>query len=588
MRIQTTLYKKRNKSLGQGASYYQWLKTTFVIQKESVAIILATLAIFTCNVLNSKAVRQVKVSQKITKNNSINTPDVYNFFNISVDTKHSTPHNQPITSFRVGYVDLTNTGVMYISSGTIMALEGSITTSASGNTENNGTLYIKGDFTNNGTYTRDNGNVIFWDLDDQLINGSSSTIFYNAELNKSPGKVTMSSNLEVANNLNLINGRLDLNTFTLTISNSATSAISYTNGYVKSELVDNSSKLQWNIGSTTGAHVIPFGTISDIVIPLTLDLTVGTIGNVTASTYPTAANNTPYPTTPELVIQMRDSLFNDNSANVVDRFWQINKTGGSGTVTATFTYAPGEEPANGETNLVAQLYNQTYNGWVTPFSSQSANTTNNTVTAPGVSNFGPFALSKSSSPLPIQLLKFKAKVNDQKHVDVDWITASEINNEFFTIQRSKDLVNIEDLKIVDGANTSSQTHYYHYTDEHPLANDCYYRIKQTDYDGKFIYSSWSFVSINTEIGPSELTIEKVYPNPFIDVFTIDYSIAKKGDVTLQLINETGQLIFSEKINASESKNTYTYSNYKNISKGIYYFIIRYNETIKTIKVVKNN
>lgn len=496
------------------------------------------------------------------------------------------PH--PITMYRVGYVDLTNTGILYISSGTTLASEGSVITSASGNTENNGDLYIKGDFTNNGTFTRDNGKVVFWDLDDQLINGSSSTIFYNVELNKSPGKATMTSNLEVTNNLNLINGRLDLNGYTLTISNSATSAMSNTNGYVKSELTNNSGKLQWNIGSTTGAHTIPFGTISDVVIPLTLNLTAGTIGNVTASTYPTAANNTPYPVTPDSVHQMRDSLFNDNSANVVDRFWQINKTGGSGTLTVTFTYAPGEEPANGETGLVAQLYNSTMKGWIAPLSSQSANTTNNTVTTPGVSNYGPFALSKNTSTLPIELLNFTAKANNEKHVALNWSAAAEINNDYFTIQRSLDLINIEDLEKINGAGNSSQTQNYHTVDKNPYKGDSYYRLKQTDFDGNVKYYDWRNVTIIDIANKKDLIVDKVYPNPFKDEIKIDYSIFKSGEVSMQLINETGQLIFNDSIQAFEGSNSYVFADDKGLSDGIYYFLIVFNNYKKTIKLIKKN
>src|SRR5205085_4478887 len=98
----------------------------------------------------------------------------------------------------------------------------------------------------------------------------------------------------------------------------------------------------WNMASTTGAHVFPFGTAGGSYIPYTLNLTAGTIGNVTVSTYPTAVNNTPYPTTPTNVTHVRNSSGVDNSLNTVDRFWEVNRTGASGTVTMTFVATAAE------------------------------------------------------------------------------------------------------------------------------------------------------------------------------------------------------------------------------------------------------
>jgi hypothetical protein len=572
----------------------QKMRLTFLLRKVLFALILIAMTLTLINLFKSDdviAIKDANKKEKAKKNITPVNPQSYQPIENSKRQTEMEPEpnpNHPTTMFRVGYVDLTNTGVMYISSGTTLASEGSVITSATGNTENNGNLYIKGDFTNNGTFTKDNGKVIFWDLDDQLINGSNATSFYNVEVNKSPGKVTLSLNTDISNNLNLINGKIDLNSKTLTISNSATSAISYTNGYLKSELTNNSSKVQWNIGSTTGAHTIPFGTVSDVLIPLTLNLTAGTIGNVTASTYPTAPNNTPYPTTPDSVHQMRDSLFNDNSANVVDRFWQINKTGGSGTLTVTFTYGPGEEPANGENGLVAQLYNTSLKGWIAPLSSQSANTTNNTVTTPGVSNYGPFALSKNSSTLPIELLSFTAKVNTEKQVDINWSTAAEINNDYFTVQRSIDLVNIEDLEKINGAGNSSQKKYYHTVDKDPYPGDSYYRLKQTDYDGKVKYYDWRNVTINENAKKKDLIVDNVYPNPFKDEIKIDYSIVKSGDVNIQMINEAGQVIFYDKVQSTSGSNSYVYSDNRELSDGIYYIMLVYGEFSNTIKVVKKH
>ena len=505
------------------------------------------------------------------------------------ETEDSTSHqNNTSAVYRVGYVDLTNTGVLYISSSTLLASEGSIVTSATGNTENNGDVYVKGDWINNGTYTKANGKVTFWDTDNQVIDGTSAIDIYNVEVNKASGTVILNVNSTVSNVLTLTSGMVDLNSKTLTISSPLTTAIGYTSGYLKSEQSNNSSKVQWNMASTTGAHTIPFGTAAGTLIPLTLNLTAGNIGNVTASTYPTAANNTPYPVTPDSVLHLRDNLFIDNSANVVDRFWQINRSGAAGTLTITYTYTTAEEPATGDATLVSQLYTTAYKAWYAPFPSQTNNAATNIVTTPGITLFGPFTLVKSESTLPIQLISFNAGINNDRQVDLDWETASEINNSYFTIQRSKDLNNVEEIEDIPGAGNSSEKSTYHTVDKKPYWGDSYYRLKQSDFDGKFTFSEWKHVKLSDNDIREELTVENIFPNPFYDEFRVEYTVRESGEVTLQMINDIGQLIFTDKTMATQGKNSYHFSNKNGITTGMYYFNILYKGRVKSFKIVKKN
>lgn len=582
---------KKNKKLLKNRSRISQglkLKQVQIIRNASIIIFLLGAALFLTTFFKSKNAVAVKEKAK----NELVSPVTKNQF-VTNGTRfenetHSTNGSSQNSSYRIGYVNLTNKGILYISSGTTMASEGSFITGASGNTENNGNIYIKGDWNNDGTYTKDNGKVIFWDVDDQFIDGLGNLDFYNVEINKSPGTVSMNSDITVSNNLNLLNGRIDLNLHTLTISNSLANAITYTNGYLLSENVENSSKLKWNIGTTTGSHIIPFGTGSDVSIPLTLNLTAGNIGVVTTSTYGTTSNNMPYPISPDSVLHVRDNSFNDNSANLVDRFWQINKTGPGGTLTVTFTYAPGEEPANGETSLVGQLYYVANKGWLAPFSSQTSNAAANTVTTPGISNFGPFAISKSSSPLPVELLDFSIKRNKKNDIELIWSTTVEINNDYFTIQRSTDLVHIEEIKQVPGSGNSTKLINYQAEDNPTYTGDIYYRIKQTDFDGSTKNSEWRHVFVKDKTSLEEFSVQKVYPNPFSDEFQVEYSMDKEADVTMQLINELGQVLFSEIVHAGEGQNSYLYSGIGSINLGVYYFQISYEGKSKSIKLVKKN
>ncbi|HEY4798811.1 MAG TPA: hypothetical protein VII99_07010, partial [Bacteroidia bacterium] len=214
-----------------------------------------------------------------------------------------------------------------------------------------------GNFVNNGTFTDNGLEIYFSGGADQTISSTSALSVRHLDVNNAGG-FTMLSNLTVRDTLELSKGPLFLNSHTLTLNNGALSAVSRTDGYFVSEQTDNSGKIKWNIGSTTGAHVFHFGNLAGNYIPFTLNLTAGTIGNVTVSTYPTASNNTPYPVTPIAVTNMYDHNGNDNSSNVVDRFWQIDKDGVSGTATMIFTAAPSE--VGSLTALQAQRWNS---GW---------------------------------------------------------------------------------------------------------------------------------------------------------------------------------------------------------------------------------
>lgn len=109
---------------------------------------------------------------------------------------------------------------------------------------------------------------------------------------------------------------------------------------------------------------------------------------------------------------------------------------------------------------------------------------------PGV-NTGPFTGSGGTihvtpNPLPIELLSFSVNAGTES-VLVSWETATETNNDFFTIERSTDVQNWEILGYVDGAGNSNRPLSYSFTDSRPLDGISYYRLKQTDYDGQYEY-----------------------------------------------------------------------------------------------------
>jgi hypothetical protein len=87
------------------------------------------------------------------------------------------------------------------------------------------------------------------------------------------------------------------------------------------------------------------------------------------------------------------------------------------------------------------------------------------------------------STLPIELVSFEAKPTIYNTVDLTWVTASELNNDFFTIERSIDGLNWEIVDTLSGAGTTNQENNYKLTDKRPHFGLSYYRLKQTDFDG---------------------------------------------------------------------------------------------------------
>ena len=123
-------------------------------------------------------------------------------------------------------------------------------------------------------------------------------------------------------------------------------------------------------------------------------------------------------------------------------------------------------------------------------------------------------------PLPIELVSFNATVTDDNEVQLEWETASEINNDFFTIERSKDANVWKEVLIIDGAGNSTDPLSYLVTDDYPYDGISYYRLKQTDFDGQFTYSDIQVISLSGV----EFEQIKIYPNPGDNLVNIEASI----------------------------------------------------------------
>ena len=132
-----------------------------------------------------------------------------------------------------------------------------------------------------------------------------------------------------------------------------------------------------------------------------------------------------------------------------------------------------------------------------------------------VTTFSPFVLASNTNnnPLPVELTKFEAKPNSgEKVVDLFWITSSEINNDFFTVEKTKDLNTFEEVVQVAGQGTTNEQTEYHEKDYNPSDGISYYRLSQTDFDGKTEYFDLEKVLFELSEHPNDMHVE-LYPNP---------------------------------------------------------------------------
>jgi hypothetical protein len=95
-----------------------------------------------------------------------------------------------------------------------------------------------------------------------------------------------------------------------------------------------------------------------------------------------------------------------------------------------------------------------------------------------------FTIQTSGTALPIDLIYFNGELIDN-YVRLDWAVASQVNNDYYTIEKSTDNYNWVEIAIVDGDGNSNQETHYSIYDEKPNIGNNYYRLKQTDYDGLF-------------------------------------------------------------------------------------------------------
>lgn len=393
-------------------------------------------------------------------------------------------------------------------------------------------LVEEADFNNSGIFTHGDGEVIFLGDVDQEVKGTSTSSFYDLEINKPSGDLLASVGFNVDNELKMTSGHLDLQDATVDLG---------TTGSIIGETESNRIKVG-DISSNTGT-IQATRTLNNVN-----DVNPGNLG---------------------VLITTNQNL---GSTTVVRGHQQQQ---GSGSFAGSFSIAryyevPGIDKLDANNQLQLQYWDAELNGyseadleiyhWVVEGSApgwwtnlQSTVGSNLVASAadPYSDYFDPpnwysfdyselFTLGSKDSPLPVELLAFDAKWHDENQQDaiVSWITTSEINNDYFVVERSVDAVNWEKIETKPGAGNATYELQYEIIDKNPLDGISYYRLKQVDFDGTTTYSDIRTLSKNKNI--REIV---VFPNPASEVIFIQFEENPESSLEkICVYDQSGKLV----------------------------------------------
>jgi len=248
------------------------------------------------------------------------------------------------------------------------------------------------------------------------------------------------------------------------------------------------------------------------------------------------------------------------------------------------------DPANGHSTVLATDYQEYANGatatdstWVytTYGSDHQAETKISTFSGGG----GGGGNGIGGGAVPVELIYFDAYATNGADAQLEWATASELNNDRFEIYRSYDGVNFEYVNTVAGNGTTSEVIKYSLLDVNAARGGevVFYQIKQIDYDGTFEYTEIRKVNFSGE----ETLNNKisVYPNPFAGHFVVALDMETTSSVSLQVLDLQGKVLQTEILEHSGDRSN-TVVNTGDLPVGVYFIKVVADGVSKTQRLVK--
>ncbi len=430
----------------------------------------------------------------------------------------------------------------------------------------NGTLSLQGNWINNTSVPLNllstNGTIVFNGSTLQSINGASSTYFKNISIDNSSG-IFLNSNISVSNNLKMLKGNFDLRNYVINLGTTGNILNEYENSRIKASdgkyegAGTGSVIIIKNI--TSGAYTNFAGLGIDIISNFDL-------GNVTIERKHTVTN---YKGVQSISRSFNFITNNDNSINATIRMYYF------------------DNEINGQNEKEFVFWNSQDGGenWVVE-NPTTIDIKNNYIEKTGITSLTRFTIGAPFAEgfLPIDLISFEGKC-DNNVIAIKWATASESNNDFFTVERSADAINYTPIAIVKGGGNSNTTLKYEIFDKNPLSTENFYRLKQTDFDGNYKYFAVkSFDCIETT---EPEIILSCYPNPFNDIVNFNVNNLDENSMQIKITDVLGREVSNKKLNDLNENSLEVKMDLSKLKSGAYYYTFTSGSFIKSGKIIKN-
>jgi len=447
--------------------------------------------------------------------------------------------------------------------------------------QNGKDIQISGDFILNGTFTPGTGNVLFNGSVQQHIITSQVAQFYKLTMNNTSSTgLFIDTNIVVQNQLVLNDGNIYTDTDTIKITNAAESGVgthsenSYVVGYLQRNIV--------NSGTNTYDFPLGYGAPNQYFKASIIAKALKTTANITGSVMPLERS------TGQLYQDIRDSALAYHWL-FPEAMWtlepNVQPTGGTYDVKLWTVNIP--MLMDNYFGIVKRPVGTTDESWIADFGYPNRLNGEGRLIEHGyamkkaASTFSEFGIGGGgSNPLPIQLLSFDARLRDGK-THLEWYTATEINNDFFTIERIKSMNDVPvEIARVKGAGNSSEMKSYTAVDEKPLDGISYYRLKQTDYDGKFTYSNWVAIENKTKTSFSF----GLRPNPADTYTNLDFKNVG-GELSVVIFDASSKVVYTKSFSENNKPESHQIIFSDVLSKGTYIVKVLVNKEVHIQRLV---
>jgi subtilisin-like proprotein convertase family protein len=457
-------------------------------------------------------------------------------------------------------------------------------------------LSVSGNWNNNGTFTPNTNTVSFNGSSAQSISGNN-TFFRLLVNNTSAAGITLNNNVICSSSLTLTSGIISTGINTFHLNNSQADSLLHIVG--SASFIN--GNLRRSISSNTSTYAFPIGDGTSVSDYKKCDLINSSLNGVSfidasvRSIIESGAESDAFLDTVTKVIQLGTPL----SDFVSTAEWKLtpNATPSSGSYGVNL-YVANTGLNNADDNRFAVVKRDdnstTYNDWNSfesttniPALGLSGRITNGGTgfaQKTGFTSFSRFGIAKArrfSSPLPVELVSFTAET-ENKVVLLNWITSSEINCDFFTVEKSNDGINYNLLNNVKGSGNTSNIRNYELYDMEPFSGVSYYKLTQTDFDGTV--HDYGIASVN--FIPRENFSMYVYPTLArnINQIKIKLSGEENSNVLLELYDVVGKKFYAKK-HVLISNEIYTLKEVGNLPPGVYFVSATCNNEHSNYKIV---